>query len=294
MRVVHLLVVIAACGKSSTESAAPPPPVAPAPISIDAATPAPVAVGTFDEHLQAGRKAGAAKDWPTAVRELDAAVMLSPDDARALAELTWAAVFAKQGDHAREIGARAVQAAQQAHKPKLLAMALNNLGLAEQPVDIHAARSLWKASLDLRPSGSVRKSLEAAGDDSTSTPAGDALLVKLGVPRVEDNRKTPERKQDTKLLAALTSAGADWDMGAGHGWMRFDIACSSEGDAKCDATPNPFHITGAKAKAMIAALVASGAKANGTAYKAHVECYDQDEGYPDGLTPADSCDVTTR
>jgi tetratricopeptide (TPR) repeat protein len=250
--------------------------------------------GDFDRHVKAGHKAEQAKDWATAVKELDAAAAARPDDAVTLAELTWAAGLAKQLDHAREVGARAVLAARAAKQKKVEAMALFNLGLAEEDADAHAARSLYKASLDLRPNKTVEARLEKADDTKPATPDGDALLAKVAVTRVEDNRKAPETPADTKLLAALTGAGADWDMGAGHGAMRFDIACEIAA-AKCTFSGGGMDVApaaGGKAKAVISALEAEGAKPAGDKLTAHVDCLTMDEGRPDGLMSADSCDVT--
>jgi hypothetical protein len=145
----------------------------------------------------------------------------------------------------------------------------------------------------------VQKQLEAADDSIAATPAGDALLAKLNVQPIEQNRKTPEAPQDAKLLAALTDAGADWDMGAGHGHMTLDITCVIA-DATCafantsSAMPPMSAASGKQAKALAAALQAAGIKPNGPKLAAHVECETMDEGFPDGLTPGDSCDVKPR
>jgi hypothetical protein len=87
-------------------------------------------------------------------------------------------------------------------------------------------------------------------------------------------------------------------MGAGHGAMRFDIACELAA-AKCtfsggtvDDLGGVAPAAGDKAKAVIAALQAAGAKPAGDKLTAHVDCLTEDEGRPDGLVPADSCDVT--
>jgi len=246
--------------------------------------------GDFAAHVKAGQKAEEAKDWATAVKELDAALAAKPDDAVTLAELTWAAVFAKQLDHARDVGVRAVLAARHAKQNKLEAMALFNLGLAEEPVDVHAARSLYKASLDLRPNKTVEARLAKADDSKPATPDGDAILAKVAVTRVEDNRKAPQTAADTTLLTALADAGAEWNMGAGHGSMRFDVVCEISA-AKCTLEVAP-PVTGDKAKALISALKTEGAKPAGDKLSAHVDCTTMDEGLADGLMPADSCDVT--
>ena len=248
-------------------------------------------------HIAAANKAEKAKDWKTATTELDAAVALAPDDARTLAELTWAAYFAKQLDHARDVGVRAVLAARAAKLPKVEAMALFNLGLAVADIDVHAARSLYKASLDLRPNKTVTKKLAAADEARPATPAGDAILAKLAVTRIEENRKLPETPQDSKLLAALQATGLDWDMAAGHGAIKVDLTCTVA-DAKCtiasgyEGGPTGTPPTADQAKALIAALQLEGIKPKAGKLAAKIDCLTMDEGLPDGFEPGDSCDVT--
>ncbi len=126
-------------------------------------------LGQWREHLRAGRKHADAREWAPGVREFEAALKLTPEDATAANELAWAALQAGDIAKARKAGEAALRGAAD---PRLKAAAFYNLGrIAEREGDSQAARSYYERSMDLRPNQEVVKRHAAlANRDSGALP----------------------------------------------------------------------------------------------------------------------------
>ena len=68
-------------------------------------------LGQWREHLRAGRKHADAREWAPGVREFEAALKLTPEDATAANELAWAALQAGDIAKARKAGEAALRGA---------------------------------------------------------------------------------------------------------------------------------------------------------------------------------------
>lgn len=126
----------------------------------------------FRRALKTGRELAQQGDAEGAVAAFEQALAARPDDARALSELSWAALLA--GDLAlAERSAK--RSAELATDPKLEAASLYNLGrIAEEQGDPTAALDAYRRSLALRPSRTVERRVLAlaapAGEAWTETP----------------------------------------------------------------------------------------------------------------------------
>src|SRR5688500_4900035 len=162
----------------------------------------------FEARLAAGRELEHAKKWAAAQVELEAAVAERPTDQIALTELGWAAYHAGDLERARSASTLAVEAATDT---KVKAMALYNLGLSIERIDSHAALSLFRESLNLRENRTVKAAVtRLVKQRGPSTVEGDALLERLHVLPVADNRPKPT-SADGALIEALEAAGYEWE-----------------------------------------------------------------------------------
>jgi hypothetical protein len=164
----------------------------------------------FDAQMAAGRRAEANagfSDWTVATAHFRRAVALRPDDAVALAELTWCAVNAGDLDGLAAIGVRAVKAARAAKNKRLEAMALYDLGMVELGVDARTARALFQASIALRPDPTVAAALAAADARAAGTRAGAAIVARLGLARAKvETRPVPAAEMQALALDATATA----------------------------------------------------------------------------------------
>ena len=110
-------------------------------------------------HLKAGLDLEAKSQWKEAVVELEAATKEDLDDARAFAELGWAAMQAGDLAKARKADVRAIEIARD---DKLKATALFNLGAVEDKAgEKLAAKLSYEASLALNGANAAVKSAVA-------------------------------------------------------------------------------------------------------------------------------------
>lgn len=173
LRVLPGLLVLALGCTAPPDAQAPAPPPAPAaPASAPAAPPPaadkpPVPKDTLDKQARARYRAALADgralhrkgDYPAAIAAFERALAVDPDDPRALAELGWAAFFARDLDLA-DAKTRAALARSADARGK--GAALYNLGrIAEERGDKDQAIAHYKHSLQERPNDTVRDRLAA-------------------------------------------------------------------------------------------------------------------------------------
>lgn len=174
---------------------------APAPVAAPARVPTRVELRTYRHHLNTGRKLAAADDWAKAAAHFEAALVLEPDSARALSELSWAALQLDDLETARRAAEQSVVLA---HDPRLEAASLYNLGRAlEAGGDEGAALFSYERSLRLRPNHIVQQRYEALGGDAIlrmpappcaeAAPAAEVCACLARIAAV-----TPERSQCTE------------------------------------------------------------------------------------------------
>lgn len=251
------------------------------------------AASAFDSQLASGRTLGAAKRWREAQAALEAAVAERPNDAVALAELGWAAFHAGDVERARSASTLAVEAATE---PNLKAMALYNLGLAIEAADAHAALSLFRESLNLRENKTVAAAVRRlANKPNRSTVEGDALLERVHVLPVEQNRARPSSADET-LIAALVSAGYEWEGAAGTSHLVANLDCAVDGTVvACGSDGYGISVRGDNAKAILLALEAHKVRATGSGDRrtlhVSVRCTSSNEGYEPEDRPPEHCEV---
>jgi tetratricopeptide (TPR) repeat protein len=160
--------------------------------------------------LEEGRKKARAKDFSAALAAFDQALALTPDDARVLSEIGWAALNTGALDRADKANRRALALTKQ---PVLRAQILYNQGrVAEAKKDNEAARKAYAASLALRDNAEVKKRLEGVGgapEPALPCAAGAAdvealckcLLALTDGPMVPDGMKTVCEAEKTPALA---------------------------------------------------------------------------------------------
>jgi len=294
--------VFAACKNKEQPKPAPEPvasgsPPAPAPVASGSAR---APLGDYDSHMKAGADLEDQKKWVEALAEFETALKLKPDDARALSEIGFTAVFAGKLDRAKQASTAAVLAAKD--DAKLRGSALFNLGLAVEKEMPHAAAQLYIASLTARPSPAVRARLAKLQKDkaaSKPTPEGDALLAKVGVKpgKAPAAPKSNAKPIDQQLISALEGAGVEWESGAGKSVLLVkDLTCRQSNQTK----PATYEcerpaVKGKQAKAIIDNLIArklEPVKEHGdvvTYTAASVRCRALNEG--DSGAP-DECEVT--
>lgn len=128
--------------------------------------------------LEEGRRKSRAKDYAGALAAFERALAITPEDARVLSEVGWAALQAGDLDRADAANRRALA---HAHEPKLRAAILYNAGrVAEARSDAEAARRAYAESLSLRDNAEVKRRLAALG----GAPAEPSQPCIAGAPDV--------------------------------------------------------------------------------------------------------------
>lgn len=121
--------------------------------------PAPIGVADprFEQAITEGRAAFATGDYSAAVASFERAVDLAPEDPRALSELGWAALHARDLAKAERV---LVHATELDAEPKIAAASLYNLGRVREAQDRGLeAVALYERSLVLRDNRTVRARL---------------------------------------------------------------------------------------------------------------------------------------
>ena len=190
--------------RGSTAASTPAPPAS-APASVPAIAPTTEARAVtkqqrreYRKRIFAGRAFAGEKRWGEAVAEFEGALKAIPSDARALSELSWAAV--QSGDFAKARGA-AAESVRLAREPRVRAASLYNAGRAAEGLgDRTAAVRFYALSLASRQSSSVAERLQALGK-----PRGDAARPEeppCRTPRVLDELCLCLRKATAEMAAS--------------------------------------------------------------------------------------------
>ena len=138
------------------------------PRKAPAAAPSAEQRAAFKKHMTAAYALEKQKKWAQVVPELEAALAVIDSDARALAELGYAAMNAGDFAKAKRADEQAVQIA--IDKP-VKAAALYNLGLvAQRSGDAAGALRAFRASLELRPNKTVEQAVASLGAEATKPP----------------------------------------------------------------------------------------------------------------------------
>jgi tetratricopeptide (TPR) repeat protein len=128
----------------------------------------------FVKHVRAGWKAQKDDKWADAVVEFEAALKITPDDQKALAELGWSAMKAGDFDKAKKADQKAIDTAKDNN---VKAMALYNLGsVLAKTGDKEGALRLFVQSLALRPNKNVEKAVLDLG----AKPETPVAMCKAG------------------------------------------------------------------------------------------------------------------
>lgn len=210
----------AGCGRSPARerSAAPTPgPPASVPASAPAATrPASAPTVTKQQRrayrrgLFRGRALAGERRWGEAAVHFEAALQAIPGDARALSELSWAAVQA--GDYARARAA-AVESVRLARDPRTRAASYYNAGRAAEGLgDRTAALRAYALSLASRQSVTVAERLQQLGKQRGDAPRPEA-------PPCREPRALDELCLCLRKATAAMAAGVD---------ATFTPACATE------------------------------------------------------------------
>lgn len=115
------------------------------------------AAATYKASLKAGREAAQRKDYPEAIKQLEAAKALAPDDATVLAELGWAQF---NGNKLSDAGFTLAMALMKAKSAKTKGMIQYNLGrVYEAQGKPNEAWDAYRRSLAARPNETVSRRL---------------------------------------------------------------------------------------------------------------------------------------
>ena len=129
------------------------------------------------KHLAEGRKLVREKKYKEGIAALEKALALHDGDAKALAELGYAALLDKDLDRSRKASERALKATSD---PKARASILYNLGrVHEEKGDKPAAARAYAESLSLRDNAEVKKRIDALGDQGAKVEVCSAAFASV-------------------------------------------------------------------------------------------------------------------
>jgi len=173
--------------------------------------------------MRGGHEQMAASDWKRALSEFEAALALRPTAMDPLAAVAECA--ARLGDFTRA-SEMSIDLFERAPSSKVRGQALFTLGLAMEPSDVHAAISLYQASLWHAPNHRVAATIKRLQPQlpGGGTPAGDALLRRLRVSPF--TVVPPPAPRDAELLAPFKRGDAAWDGAVDWFYLEFTLTCS--------------------------------------------------------------------
>ncbi|HZI45436.1 MAG TPA: hypothetical protein VFD53_09460, partial [Ilumatobacter sp.] len=162
-----------------------------------------------------------------------------------------------------------------------------------------AALSLFRESLNLRENKTVAAAVRRlANRPNRSTIEGDALLERVHVLPIAENRARPS-PADAALIAAIVSAGYEWEGAAGTSHLVADLDCAVDGTVvACGSDGGGISVRGDTAKAILLALEAHRIRATGSGDRrtlhVSVHCTSSNEGYEPADRPPDRCEVVSE